>query len=195
MNAYTYMDYTYKVFFDAASKEKYFSNTIFVFVGDHGIRGVAGDMMPKVWTEQSLTSQHVPLLFYAPSILKPQVMERKVSQIDIMPSITGLANLPVNNTTLGRNFFLNPPLKDSNDLTNHAFILDPFQNLIGLVSEKYYYEYNLETKKEAVYSLLHNNPLQSGEPGQAILNGFRNLTMGYYETSRYMLFNNKKQKQ
>jgi phosphoglycerol transferase MdoB-like AlkP superfamily enzyme len=195
LNAYNYMDYTYKVFFDAATKEKYFNNTLFVFVGDHGIRGIAGDMMPKVWTEQSLTSQHVPLLFYAPSLLKPQVIEKKVSQIDIMPSIAWLANLPVNNTTLGRNFFSNPVIKDSNDASNHAFILDPFQNLIGLVAEKYYYEYNLGTKKEAVYSLLHNNPLQSGEPNPVQLNEFRNLTLGYYETSRYMLFNNKKQKQ
>jgi phosphoglycerol transferase MdoB-like AlkP superfamily enzyme len=194
LNAYTYMDYTYKVFFDAATKEKYFDNTLFVFVGDHGIRGIAGDMMPKVWSEQSLTSQHVPLLFYAPSLLKPQVIEKKVSQIDIMPSIAWLANLPVNNTTLGRNFFSNPVIKDSNDVSNHTFILDPFQNLIGVVTEKYYYEYNLGTKKEGVYSLLHNNPLQPGEPNPVLLNGFRNLTMGYYETSKYMLFNNKKKK-
>lgn len=194
LNAYTYMDYTYKIFFDTASKEKYFNNTIFVFVGDHGIRGVAGDMMPKVWTEQSLTAQHVPLLFYAPSLLKPQVIERKVSQIDIMPSIAWLANLTVNNTTLGRNFFSNPDVKDSSDATNHTFILDLPLNLIGLVGEKYYYEYNLGTKKESVYSLLHNNPLQPGEPHPVLLNEFRNLTMGYYETSKYMLFNNKKRK-
>jgi len=47
MNAFTYMDYTFKVFMQAASREKYFNNTIFVFVGDHGIRGNAGNMMPK----------------------------------------------------------------------------------------------------------------------------------------------------
>src|SRR5205085_6980417 len=29
MNAYTYMDYTYKVLMDTAGKEKYFNNTIF----------------------------------------------------------------------------------------------------------------------------------------------------------------------
>ena len=32
----------YQKFFEAASKEPYFKNTIFVFVGDHGIRGDAG---------------------------------------------------------------------------------------------------------------------------------------------------------
>jgi phosphoglycerol transferase MdoB-like AlkP superfamily enzyme len=194
LDAYTYMDYTYKSFFAAAAKEKYFNNTIFVFVGDHGIRGNAGDMMPKVWTEHGLTVQHVPLLFYAPSLLKPQVIERKVSQVDIIPSIASLANLPVSNTTLGRSFFPNLPFTDSNDLRNHAFLFDPDQKLIGVVNEKYYYEYNMGTKKEAVYSLLNNNPLPPGEPDTDLLNQLRNLTMGYYETSRYMLSNNKKKK-
>ncbi len=195
LNAYAYMDYTYKVFFDAVSKEKYFPNTIFVFVGDHGIRGNAGDMMPKVWTEQSLTVQHIPLLFYAPSLLKPQVVERKVSQIDIIPGIVSLANLQAENTTLGRDFFSALSFADSNDLRNHAFILDPDLSLIGIVTEKYYYEYNLGTKKEGVYSLQNNDPLPPGEPGPGLLNEMRNLTMGYYETSRYMLYNNKKKKE
>jgi arylsulfatase A-like enzyme len=179
---------------DSASKEKYFNNTLFVFVGDHGIRGNAGDMMPKVWTEHGLTVQHVPLLFYAPAFLKPAIIDRKVSQIDVLPSIAGLTQMQVSNTTLGRNIFSNLYFSDSNDLRNHAFILDPEQKLIGLLNEKYYYEYNLVSKKEGVYSLQHNYSLLPNEPDKELLNNFRNLTMGYYETSRYMLFNNKKKK-
>ena len=194
LNAFTYMDYTYKTFFEAAQKEKYFQNTIFVFVGDHGIRGNAGDMFPKVWTDQGLTVQHVPLLFYAPSLLQPEVIERKVSQVDIMPSIAYLAGMQVRNTTLGRNFFSALASSNSDSVGNHTFVLDPDRRLIGLVSEKYYYEYNLQTKKEGVFSLLNNNPLLPGEPDSTFLNQLRNLTMGYYETSRYMLFNNKKKK-
>jgi phosphoglycerol transferase MdoB-like AlkP superfamily enzyme len=194
LNAFTYMDYTYKTFIEAARKEKYFDNTIFVFVGDHGIRGNAADMFPKVWTEQSLTLWHVPLLFYAPGKLAPAVVERKVSQVDIMPSIASLANIPVVNTTMGRNIFFNPAVADSNNNNNHTFVIDPDLHLIGLVSEKYYYEYNLKTKKEKVYSLLNNNPLPPGEPSAALQTQYRNLTLGYYETSRYMLFNNKKKK-
>ncbi len=194
LNAYTYMDYTYKTFIEAVQKEKYFNNTIFVFVGDHGIRGSAGDMFPKVWSEQSLTLQHVPLLFYAPSLLKPSVVETKVSQIDIMPGIAYLAGLPATNTTLGRNIFADTLQADTNSLHNHAFILDPDRSLIGLLTGKYYYEYNRETKKEGVYSLLNNDPVKPGEPGDSLLTRMRNLTLGYYETSRYLLFNNKKKR-
>jgi len=123
LNEYAYTEYTFKTFFEAATKEKYFDNTVFVFVGDHGLRGNAGDMFPKVWTEEALTSHHVPLLFYAPSILKPQVVERKVSQIDIIPGLAYLAGWQVNNTTMGRNIFLNTSLPGSNDISDHTFIL------------------------------------------------------------------------
>ena len=192
LNAFAYTDYTYKVFMEAASKEKYFNNTIFVFVGDHGIRGNAADMMPKVWTDQGLTTQHVPLLFYSPSLLQPGVEERKVSQVDILPGIAHLANLQVSNTTLGRDIFSSPFSTDSTN--NYTFVIDPDRRIIGLVSEKYYYEYDLKTKKDNVYSIINNKPLLPGEPGDTLLNKMRNLTQGYYETSRYLLFNNKKKK-
>jgi phosphoglycerol transferase MdoB-like AlkP superfamily enzyme len=194
LNEYAYMEYTFKTFFDAAVREKYFNNTIFVFVGDHGLRGNAGNMFPKVWTEEALTSHHVPLLFYAPSLLKPQVVERKVSQVDIIPGLAYLAGIPVNNTTMGRNIFLNTSLPDSNDISNHTFILQPDNHLIGLVTGKYYYKYDLQTKKENVFSILNNDPLAPGEPDSLFKKQMHDLTLGYYETSRYMLFNNKKKK-
>lgn len=190
LNAFSYMDYTYKTFLEAAQKEKYFENTLFVFIGDHGIRGSAGNMLPKVWTDQSLTLWHVPLLFYAPGKLKPQVVEQKVSQVDVMPSIAALAGLPVRNTTIGRNIFADTAGTDSS--RNHAFVYDFDLGLAGLVSDKYYYQVNLKTRKEEIYSLLGNEPVPPGEPGKPHLDLLRNLTLGYYETSKYMLFNNKK---
>ncbi|MEI2738429.1 MAG: sulfatase-like hydrolase/transferase [Chitinophagaceae bacterium] len=192
LNAYSYMDYTYRVFIEAASREKYFNNTIFVFIGDHGIRGNAGDMMPKVWTNQGLTTQHVPLLFYAPSMLQPSVKERKVSQVDIMPGIAHLANLEVSNTTLGRNIFSTPFSADS--ISNHTFVIDPDKRTIGLLSGKYYYEFDLKTKKDGIYSLVSNASLPPGEPADTLVSKMRDITFGYYEISRYMLFNNKKAK-
>lgn len=194
LNEYAYTEYTFRTFFEAARKEKYFNNTIFVFVGDHGLRGNAGNMFPKIWDEEAITSHHVPLLFYAPSILKPQVVERKVSQVDIMPGLAFLTGQQVNNTTLGRNIFLNTSLPDSNDISNHTFILQPDNHLIGLLTGKYYYKYDLQSKKENVFSIVNNDPLLPGEPDSSFLHKMRELTQGYYETSRYMLFNNKKKK-
>src|SRR6267142_1855474 len=71
-------------------KANYFPNTIFVFIGDHGIPGDAGNMFPRAWTEQRLTCEHVPLLIYAPRFLQPQRLPKICSQIDILPTIAGL---------------------------------------------------------------------------------------------------------
>lgn len=189
LNAYAYMDYTYKVFMEAAEKEKYFDNTIFVFVGDHGIRGNAGSLFPKVWTDQGLTCQHVPLLFYAPAMLKPEKISRKVSQIDIMPSLASLCGEEVNYSGLGKNMFESDTTSD-----HYAFIIDTDLGNIGLVTENYFFKYNKKTKEEGVYPLLNNEPLKTGEPADSLLSRMRNLTLGYYEVSRYLLFNNKKKK-
>jgi phosphoglycerol transferase MdoB-like AlkP superfamily enzyme len=66
MNAFRYTDFGYRTFIEAASKEAYFRNTIFLFVGDHGIPGDAGPLFPRAWTDQRLTAEHVPLLIWAP---------------------------------------------------------------------------------------------------------------------------------
>ena len=84
LNAFRFTDFSFKTFIETAKKEPYFKNTIFVFVGDHGIRGDAGNMFPKAWEEDGLTTQHVPLLFYAPELLAPQRIDKTCSQIDLI---------------------------------------------------------------------------------------------------------------
>ncbi len=105
MNAFRYTDFSFEKFIEAAKKEKYFNNTIFVFVGDHGIRGDAGDMFPKAWEIDGLTTQHVPLLFYSPALLSPQRIDKTCSQLDLLPSVSALAKVSFINTTLGKNLF------------------------------------------------------------------------------------------
>ncbi|HEX2627998.1 MAG TPA: LTA synthase family protein, partial [Chitinophagaceae bacterium] len=85
-NAFRYSDYCFRKFMEAAQKEPYFHNTIFVFVGDHGVAGDASAMYPSAWTEQRLTDEHVPLLFYAPYLLQPQWRKEVLSQIDVLPT-------------------------------------------------------------------------------------------------------------
>jgi phosphoglycerol transferase MdoB-like AlkP superfamily enzyme len=106
----------YSKIYGSRKKESYFANTIFVFVGDHGVAGNASEMYPEVWTQQSLTNEHVPLLFYAPALLKAEKREEVVSQIDILPTIAGLAHISYTNTTLGRD------LLDTNKRNDFAFI-------------------------------------------------------------------------
>jgi phosphoglycerol transferase MdoB-like AlkP superfamily enzyme len=182
MNAFRYTDFCFQQFMEAARQEKYFSNTIFVFVGDHGIRGDAGNMFPRVWTEQGLTCEHVPLLFYAPQLLQPRRISDICSQTDILPTIAGLSNITYRNTTLGRN------LLDTLPVAPAAFIIDHDEKQIGLLRGNYYYVRQLSSGREQ-FVQLYPGKSSADSAGKDF---YRRLTLGIYEASRWMLYNNKK---
>ncbi len=187
LNAFRYTDFCFKKFFEAASKEKYFSNTIFIFVGDHGLRGPAGTLFPQSFTKQGLAAEHVPLLFYAPARLQPQRISNVCSQLDILPSAAFLARQSYTNTTFGRNLF------DSRDNTErYAFIADPDTRFIGLVSNQYYYGRNLSTGAREFVSVINNEHVLINPQTDSIKNHMATLTEAWFETARYLLLNNKK---
>ena len=187
LNAFRYADFCFKKFFEAASKEKYFSNTIFIFVGDHGLRGPAGPLFPQSFTKQGLAAEHVPLLFYAPAKLQPQRISNVCSQLDILPSAASLARQSYTNTTFGRNLF------DSTDKEErYAFIADPDTRFIGLVSNQYYYGRNLSTGAREFVSVINNEPVPINAQTDSVKNYMSTLNEAWYETARYLLLNNKK---
>ena len=197
MNAFRYTDFGYQKFMEAAKKEAYFKNTIFVFVGDHGIRYNGSlDYLPKAWTEQGLTCEHVPLLFYAPGLLKPQRIHDVASQVDILPTIASLAKISYSNNSLGRNLFDSiSTLYQFQSVTlseKYAFIIDHDVQTIGLVSNKYYYLKNLKTGKAEFVSTTGNDPVPVNPETDSVKNYLQKLTDAYYETSKYLLLNNKK---
>ena len=191
MNAFRYTDFCYQQFIEAAKKEKYFANTIFVFVGDHGIRGNAGNMFPKCWTELGITTQHVPLLFYSPSLLKPSRVNNTCSQIDILPSVASLIKIPYSNTALGRNLF-DSSQNSSLRFQDRAFLFDPEERKIGMMTDKFCYMKNLLTGKDNFVSAEDNDPLPADLSTQNDKKLLQDLTNAYYETAKYMLLNNKK---
>ena len=86
-------------------------------------------MYPSVWTDQRLSDEHVPLLFYAPYLLTPQRRTETVSQIDVLPTIAGMVQQPYVNTTLGRDLL--QPGKQN----NYAFIIYHDEGKIGVVTD------------------------------------------------------------
>ncbi len=187
MNAFRYTDFGYRTFMEAASKENYFANTVFLFIGDHGIPGDAGAMLPRAWTDQRLTAEHVPLLIYAPKLLKPLRDSGVCSQVDVLPTMAGLCHIPYRNSTLGRDL-LDTTLNKGREL---AFIYDFDQGYIGVVRDGYYYRTQFKTGKEEMVSVRDNVPVSPAVTAGR-KEGMKELTQGIYETSRYMLLKNKK---
>jgi phosphoglycerol transferase MdoB-like AlkP superfamily enzyme len=191
LNAFRYTDFSFETFIEAAKKEKYFNNTIFVFVGDHGIRGQVGDMFPKAWETDGLTTQHVPLLFYAPALLAPQRIDRTCSQVDLVPSATALANIAFTNTTIGKNLFDTVRVSSAR-FKNAAFLFDPNLKQIGMVTDEYCYVHNLLSGTEDFRSARKNAPLLETAAIAEDRKALKELAQAYYETARYMMLHNRK---
>jgi hypothetical protein len=188
MNAFRYTDFGYQKFMAAVSREKYFDNTVFLFIGDHGIPGDAGKMFPRAWTDQRLSAEHVPLLIYAPKLLAPVRIGELCSQVDVLPTLAGLCHIPYRNATLGRD------LLDSASYRGKAlsFIYNPDEGYIGVIRDGWLYREQLKTGKEELVSVTNNDPPPPAWKDGPQKDGMRQLAEGIYETARYMLLKNKK---
>lgn len=90
-----YADWSLRRFIELSRKTKWFDNTIFVFIADHGAA-------MNVTYEIPLNYFHTPLIFYAPQIFDTaQTYQCIGGQIDVFPTIMGILNLPYLNNTFG----------------------------------------------------------------------------------------------
>lgn len=183
-NSFRFMDHSIGHFIKSAQKEPYFNNTVFVFYGDHGITGYGGTHTPEYMGQHELTGLHVPLLIYAPKLMKPQRIDKLASEVDLLPTIAGLTLGEFTNTTLGRDLF-----DQRYDQQRAAFTM--MDRTIGLLSGPYYYRYNPATKKQVLFDLQSNSPLLNvADQHAADTERLANLCNGIYETTKYMMYHN-----
>jgi phosphoglycerol transferase MdoB-like AlkP superfamily enzyme len=189
LNAFRFTDFCYQSFIEGAKKEKYFDNTIFMFIGDHGIAGNAGNMFPHAWSDNGLTQYHVPLLFYAPKIITAQRLHCVASQVDVLPTLAGLANVSYSNTGFGRDLL--QQFKTDSGKSNIAFILDPNNKDVGIITGQWFFTRNNQGSQEKMlWADFTNKENTTGK--DSLIVRCRNYTDAFFETARYMLKNNKK---
>jgi phosphoglycerol transferase MdoB-like AlkP superfamily enzyme len=184
--AFCYTDFCFKKFIEAAKQQSYFNNTIFVFVGDHGVEGETEGIYPKAWTTHRLSDEHVPLLYYAPALLQPVKYNYAVSQIDVLPTLAGMVHEPYTNSGLGRDVI------NQQNIQNAAFIIHHDEGNIGVVTNDYYYIKNINIKYEELVPIKDNLLTLSNHQSDSIKQQLSSLTSALFETSKWMLVNNKK---
>ncbi|MBL0057361.1 MAG: sulfatase-like hydrolase/transferase [Chitinophagaceae bacterium] len=182
--AFCYTDFCFRKFIEAARKEAYFDNTIFVFVGDHGVEGETGELYPKAWSTHRLSDEHVPLLYYAPGLLSPARYGFTVSQIDVLPTLAGMLHMPYANTTLGRDVI------NQKDINHSAFIIHHDEGNIGMVTDDYYYIRNININKEELVPLRGQASTFPDKTRDSITRQLSRITSAFYETSQWMILNN-----
>lgn len=185
LNAFRYTDFSFKVFMEAAKKYPFFDNTIFVFIGDHGIPGNARGVLPSNYSEMGLTSTHVPLLFVGKPLQKKQRLGNIASQIDVMPTIAGFAGVSYTNASLGRDLMKPHPVQ------NMAFYFDPEGRRMGIIKDSIFFLRNIaDAAHNQTGNIKSNRIINISDEEKQLLNRY---TEAWFETARYLLYNNKKQ--
>lgn len=104
-----YADFAIGRLLAEAKKKPWFHDTIFVIVADHCAGSAAKLALP-------VKNYEIPLFIYAPSHIKPRVVDRMMSQIDVAPTVLGLLNMKYTSAFIGKNILT------SDSWTDRAFI-------------------------------------------------------------------------
>lgn len=134
--AIEYADWSMNRFIDMAREKEWFDDTLFVITADHG-RSMQEDF---VMTESVF---HIPLLFYSPKHIAPEIRSDLVAQVDITPTMASMLGVSYDNHTMGID--LNSQSRD------YAVITTPTH--IGCRSKEWLYAYDINTKVEYLYDL------------------------------------------
>jgi phosphoglycerol transferase MdoB-like AlkP superfamily enzyme len=84
-NAVKYADHALGGFIDKAKDSNYWHNTVFLIVADHDERARGASLVP-------VSSFHIPGVILGDGI-SPRVFNKVVSQVDLMPTVIGLAGV------------------------------------------------------------------------------------------------------
>jgi hypothetical protein len=183
-NAVRLMDYSLRVFFEAAAKEPWFNNTVFLMWGDHGLPRGSRD---KRFGDLTLAIHNVPFVIYAPGLLQPRRDHRIATQMDILPTLASLLGRPYHTATLGKDL-LDPAFKDK----GAAFTFTTFRRpaRFGLLQGDYYL--NVEPDgSAALYRTDEPDPADRGAAEPQRKAEMLQLANGFHQWSKYLLSHNK----
>lgn len=110
--AVKYSDWAIGHFIDEAKKKPWFKDTLFVLTADHGANARGSSEIP-------VDKYLIPVLFYAPEHLKPERVERLMSQIDIAPTLLGRLNFSYRSKFFGQDIFRAPPGEERAFVANY----------------------------------------------------------------------------
>ncbi len=113
--AVKYTDWAFADFFKKARGKPWFDKTLFVILADHTAGGAGKLDLP-------VNRYHIPMIIYAPKLVKPRIVNTMTSQIDVAPTILALLNMDYRSFAYGRNIFEIPKDKGRSLIANYQFL-------------------------------------------------------------------------
>jgi phosphoglycerol transferase MdoB-like AlkP superfamily enzyme len=92
--AVKYSDYSIKKFIEFAKTKPWFKNTVFVITADHCAGSSGKSQIP-------VNKYHIPLIIYSPQNIKPRVIKKLSSQMDLAPTLLSLLGVSYNSKFFG----------------------------------------------------------------------------------------------
>jgi phosphoglycerol transferase MdoB-like AlkP superfamily enzyme len=100
--AVKYADWAVGRFIEQARSKPWFKDTLFVLVADHCASSKGRDSLPP-------ENYHIPAILYAPAHIAAHTDTRLASQIDLVPTVLDLLNLPERAQFMGRSVLRDYP--------------------------------------------------------------------------------------
>ena len=180
-----YTDYSLRKFFEMASKQPWFTNTVFVIVADH-CASSAGK------TELPMDKYRIPAFIYSPGI-KPEKCTKLMSQIDLMPTLFGLLHFDYQSKFFGQDV-LKSDYKPRAFIATYedlGFIKDNVLTILSPKQQVRQFELHLNQKKGIApeYQIHYDEKPLKTERTDLV-----NETISFYQTASYMLKEKKYQK-
>lgn len=188
-NSMRFSDYSLGRFIDMIKKSPMYENTIIVVTGDHGLPDENAEHISEPRKRVEIEKFHVPLIIHNPKIFPDGKKDSRIAtEMDVMVTLADLAGVDIEHTGLGRDLF-NPNFDDTRMAFTYFHYMQPRQ--FGMYYDNFYYSvkgdkeelFNLDPKKEF-------KDVSAEYPGMAEY--LKTMTHGYYETAKYILYNNKK---
>jgi phosphoglycerol transferase MdoB-like AlkP superfamily enzyme len=170
---YEYADWAISNFMKDCAKTDWYENTIFVLVGDHGLKLNDADEVP-------LSYNHVPLLIKAPGLIKKgKVMHGMANQTDIFPTVMGMLNLPYVQNTLGYDLL--------HESRPYAFFSQ--DEKLGVINDKFLY-ISRKSGHESITLYRENQGLDLSEQYKITKNEMRSYAAQMLQVSEWMIEKN-----
>ncbi len=186
-NSMRFLDHSLGLFFAMARREAYFADTVFVLFGDHGSYTSTAEF-EKAESTLNLTKFHVPCVIVgAPVQGAPRVIDAVASEVDVLPTIAGIAGVPYVNTTLGRDV-LDPRF----DATRYAFTIDAHSvdPKLGLIAADAYLQAGAAGDDVRLWALAGDGTTDLAGRSPERARELARLCRGLFQAARWLMYHN-----
>lgn len=170
-NCTLYADWAIGRFMDQAKKQSWYNNTLFLFLGDHGLSMAHTYEMP-------LSFNQVPFIIHNPKLFKADTITSPCYQPDVLATVMGIVGKPYTNNTFGINI-----LKEK-----HPFVVFSADDKIGCIDNKGYYFYKTLSNDECYLRKYENlDATNYVKQYQAKADSMKKNMMMIYESAEYFI--------